>query len=89
MLGMRQGSAIYSQRQTKLIVWGPQLSYDIAMAEFMMLGAHVWDYRADILDGEMIENFAKYCLLHPTPCLFDPDEPAILEGPQRRGHKRQ
>jgi hypothetical protein len=53
MQGMPQGSAIYARRQSKLVVWGPQPSYDIAVAEFLTLGAHVWDYRLDILDGRM------------------------------------
>lgn len=50
------------------------------------------DYRVDILDGGMTTEYAQYCVIHPTPLMFDLDEPGTLgadERPQIGGHRQQ
>lgn len=59
------------------------------MAEFLTLGAHVWDHKPDILDGGMTGEYAQYCLLHRAPRMYDPDEPAVPQGQLGGGRRRQ
>lgn len=58
---------MYVHRQPKLIIWGPHISYDVAVAEVTTLGAHIWDYRANILDVGMTPYYSQYALAHLTP----------------------